>query len=225
MTLARREAESPARLRPTEGGRAPHNLPSRAAKGRLGSDPIEVSRALYSGTMTTSDDGSRPGSLPDHPAMSSADLLARTRTGDVRAWETLCARFVPILQAWALVRSPAGNTLPDVGAIVRSILDRIELVAGTGQREGFFYFTLRQEVGRHLSQPVLPQVAPGRLAAYERRLLELDTFEREAIVLHLELQRDFETIAVDLAVSSADEARRIFEKACLKLAKEMGHEH
>jgi RNA polymerase sigma-70 factor (ECF subfamily) len=194
-------------------------------------------------------EGQMPGlaAMPDDPE-SSLSLLRRAQAGDRQALDDLLARYLPRLQRWASGRMPIGiRTMNDTGDIVQeAVINAVKHFSGIELRtEGAFLAYLRQSVnnriidqyrrhGRHPKRDELPEdaVAPGTnpLEAaigaeahelYESALASLRDEDREAIVLRLEFDLDFEEIAAQLGKPTAAAARMAVVRAIGRLSEAM----
>jgi len=190
----------------------------------------------------------RPG---PRPLDSTVELLARVRRGDQEALEALINRFLPALRRWARGRLPsAARGLLDTqdvvqDTVVRALghIDRFE-----SRHEGALQAYLRQAVLNricdearraarrpvgaelHESQPfegASPlDIAIGRegVSRYEAALQRLRPIDREAIIGRIELQHDYEELAVMLDKPNADAARMTVKRALARLLEQMDHE-
>lgn len=188
----------------------------------------------------------RGGADPD--LTSTIDLLARVRAGDQGALETLLARTVPALRRWARGRLPrnvrgALDTQDLVQDTVVQTMRRLD--SFEPHHEGALQAYLRQailnrikdEIRRHnrhgahvplderqrdgAESPLEIAIGRQRLAKYERALAQLRPSEREAIVARLELQYDYEQLALALGKPTANAARVALKRAVVRLLEEM----
>jgi RNA polymerase sigma-70 factor (ECF subfamily) len=192
-----------------------------------------------------------PGGPPPPPAfdgVSTLDLLERARSGDERALEELCGRYLPRLRRWATGRLPRhARGLLDTDDLVQDSLLRTvrRLDSLRAEREGSLQVYLRQvilnrirdaarrpRVVQSMPDEGLPQgvggVSPleevvGRetLERYEAALDRLRPEDREAVVARIELGGTYEELAGVLAKPSADAARMAIGRALARLAEEM----
>jgi RNA polymerase sigma-70 factor (ECF subfamily) len=192
-----------------------------------------------------------PGRNPPQPETlaaleSTAALLALVRGGDAAARERLCARYLPMLTAWAHGRLPGhARALTDTDDLAQVVLmralasiDRFE-----PRREGAFVAYLRRALlnavrdevrraARERSDPMeletLPAAEPsaiereiGRetLEAYEAALALLSDEAREAVILRIEFGYSYPEIASALDRPSADAARMLVTRSVVRLAE------
>jgi len=184
------------------------------------------------------------------PLDSTVELLTRVRAGDSGALETLFQRSLPPLRRWARGRLPiSARGALDTQDLVQDTLlkalrrlDRFE-----SRHEGAFQAYLRQavlnritdEVRRvarhpaatledtHPSDAASPlDIAIGRqgVARYEAALQQLRPADREAIIGRLELQHDYEELAVILGKPNANAARVAVTRALARLLEHLDHE-
>jgi RNA polymerase sigma factor (sigma-70 family) len=188
-----------------------------------------------------------PGT-PPNPLESTHELLSLVRQGDRDALERLYARCVPPLRRWARGRLPAAargaldtqDLVQDT--VVNSLrrLDRFE-----SRHEGALQAYLRQavlnrirdEARRFTRRPVPTEltdsyqseaaspldIAIGRegVARYEAALQRLRPADREAIVGRLELQYDYQELAVILGKPNANAARVAVTRALGRLMEQL----
>jgi RNA polymerase sigma-70 factor (ECF subfamily) len=185
-------------------------------------------------------------SEPSPDLESTAALLAQVRGGDPDARERLCARYLPMLTAWAHGRLPGrARSLADTDDLAQTVLMRAlaSLDRFEPRREGAFVAYLRRillnavrdEVRRSARERV-DDVAPERLAhpepsalelaigrdaleAYEAALAALPEEAREAVVLRIEFGYSYPEIAAALERPSADAARMTVTRALVRLAE------
>jgi RNA polymerase sigma-70 factor (ECF subfamily) len=183
------------------------------------------------------------------PALeSTAALLSQVRGGDSAARERLCARYLPMLRAWAHGRLPPHSRgLADTDDLAQIVLiraldavDRFE-----PRREGAFVAYLRRILlnavrdelrrsARERATGVEPEtlVQPGpsvleqaigheMIERYEEALANLSEENREAVILRLEFGYGYAEIAAALERPSPDAARMMVARSLLRLAEEM----
>lgn len=177
-------------------------------------------------------------------------MIARAKSGDRKALDTLMARYRPRLERWASGRLPANaRSLLDTGDLVQETLikaleslDRFE-VRGPGLFQAYvrqaILNRIRDQVRwarRRPTEEVSDQVegttpSPLELAIgaevldrYERGLARLSDEDRRLIHLRLELDFSYEEIAAITERGSSDAARKATQRAMHKLAGIMGHE-
>ena len=179
---------------------------------------------------------------------STFHLLDRARAGDQAALERLFERHVKPLQRWARGRLPRwARDLADTDDLVQDTLvqtfKRIEVFEP--RRVGALQAYLRQAVlnrirdelrrkgrqpdvtgldGLELDRAESPlEQAIGREAveAYEKALERLKPEEREAIIARVELGYSYEELALMLDKPTSDAARKMAQRALVRLAEEM----
>jgi RNA polymerase sigma-70 factor, ECF subfamily len=186
--------------------------------------------------------------LPAGGPESSLDLLARAQNGDAEALDGLIARYLPRLQRWASGRLPDwARDLAETQDLVQETvvqafkhIDRFE-VRGEGALQAYLRQALmnriRSEIRRVARRPATSELdskaedaspsplerAVGAQAVdrYERALGELRPEEREAIVGRIELGLSYPELAEALGKPTPNAARMAFERALLRLAKQM----
>lgn len=189
---------------------------------------------------------SREGAVP--PLERTLDLLERIRDGDPRARERLFARFLPLLTAWAHERLPRGaRDLAETDDLVQVTLARAlrRLDRFEHRGEGAFLAYLRQillnatrdEVRRAVQRrphetideqhpdpspsPLERVVGRDTLERYEHALQHLDTAQREAVILKVEMGYSNAELAEALGRPSVDAARVFVARALVALAEAM----
>lgn len=186
---------------------------------------------------------------PTRDAASTHELLERARGGDRAALDGLLERYRPRVRRFAHGRLPTNaRSLADTEDLVQNAL----LAAATRldelrlERAHSFHSYLRQtvlnEVRDHLRRqqrrptaqalaedhqdpgPSPLELAIGReqLERYETALAQLSAEEREAVVARLELGCAYAEVAEALGKPSADAARMLVARACLRLARLLG---
>jgi RNA polymerase sigma-70 factor (ECF subfamily) len=182
---------------------------------------------------------------------TTVELLTRARAGDGAALEILFARCLPPLRRWARGRLPVGargalDTQDLVQDTVLHALKRLDQFES--RHEGALQAYLRQAVlnrirdeARKLSRRPAPaelddaqpspaasplDIAVGRegVERYEAALQRLRPIDREAIVGRLELQYDYEELAVLLNKPNGNAARVAVTRALVRLLELMDHE-
>jgi RNA polymerase sigma-70 factor (ECF subfamily) len=176
---------------------------------------------------------------------ATGELLRRVRGGDLDARERLIRHYVPLLQRWARGRLPAGaRNLVETDDLVQVTLIRAmnRMESFEPRREGAFLAYLRKillnlvreqaRIGaRHAAEPISERLADPRAAADEGDHAVLDRYEaalekmsdrpRQAAILRLEFGYSYAQIAEAVGCPTADGARKIVERAMLRLATEM----
>jgi RNA polymerase sigma factor (sigma-70 family) len=179
---------------------------------------------------------------------TTTELLTRVRQGDHAALEALLERTVPALRRWARGRLPrsvrgALDTQDLVQETVVQTMRRLE--SFEPHHEGALQAYLRQAIlnrirdeirkhnrhGAHVplddrqpdgaASPLQIAIGAERLEKYERALTRLRPSEREAIVARLELQYDYEQLALALGKPTANAARVALKRAVARLLEEM----
>jgi len=176
------------------------------------------------------------------------ELIDAYRVGDIAARDQLIERCLPLLQRWARGRLPSyGRSLADTDDIVQVSLMRAlnNLKNFDAQRPGALLSYLRtilmnavrEEIRRTRNQHIAPDLSHEpvdggqsvlerligleQLQAYENGLQQINSRQREAIILRLEFGLSFPEIALELQVSSPDAARMLVSRGLIKLAELM----
>jgi RNA polymerase sigma-70 factor (ECF subfamily) len=184
------------------------------------------------------------------PGTSTVELLGRARGGDAAALEELFARCLPPLRRWARGRLPAGarGLLETQDLVQDTVLNALRhLERFDSRHEGALQAYLRQAVlnrirdearrlARRPGQVELPESAPSDAASpldvaigrqgverYEAALQRLRPADREAIVGRLELQYDYQELALVLGKPNANAARVAVTRALSRLVEQMDH--
>ena len=188
---------------------------------------------------------------PDDELIATIDLLRRAKHGDAAALDSLMARYIPRLRAWASGRLPMR---------ARGMFDTSDLVQETRRRtfEGFDRFEIRGPGGfqAYVRSAVLNRIrdevrradrrpgpdgvpesiedrtpSPLEMAIgadvvdrYERALATLTEEERQLLHLKIELDYDHDEIARLTGRASRDAARMAVSRALKRLAEAMGHD-
>ena len=189
-----------------------------------------------------------PDRIPTNPLESTQQLLDLVRQGDRDALERLYARCVPPLRRWARGRLPAAargalDTQDLVQDTVVNSLRRLEQFES--RHEGALQAYLRQAVlnriwdearrfSRHPAPTELSEsfqseaaspldIAIGRegVARYEAALQRLRPSDREAIIGRLELQHDYQELALILGKPNANAARVAVTRALARLMEQL----
>jgi RNA polymerase sigma-70 factor (ECF subfamily) len=181
---------------------------------------------------------------------SSIQLLARAQGGDDTALNDLLARYLPRLRKWASGRLPGtARGLLDTEDVVQETvvkalrrLDTME-IRGDGALQAYLRQALANrftdlyrhhrrapDVGLAGSDLPAPDPSPleqtiGSEAAerYEAALGRLKADDREAVILRVEMDCDYDEIARALTKQSAASARMAVSRALSGLALEMRH--
>lgn len=186
--------------------------------------------------------------IPTNPLESTQQLLDLVRQGDRDALERLYARCVPPLRRWARGRLPAAargalDTQDLVQDTVVNSLRRLEQFES--RHEGALQAYLRQAVlnrirdeARRFTRRPAPtelsdslqsdaasplDIAIGRegVARYEAALQRLRPSDREAIIGRLELQHDYQELALILGKPNANAARVAVTRALARLMEQL----
>jgi len=179
---------------------------------------------------------------------STAELVARVKSGDAHALDDLCARYLQPLRRWASGRLPRwSRDMSDTDDLVQeTVIRAVRRMDGFEPRHpGALQAYLRQaivnrirdEVRRHQRQPQradLDENAPAAEASplqdaigheaverYEAALARLRADDRDAIIARIELDHGYEQVATDLGKPSAAAARMAVGRALVRLAAEM----
>lgn len=179
---------------------------------------------------------------------ATVELLTRVREGDRAALDRLLARCLPPLKRWAHGRLPGHvRDMQDTADLVQDTviaalrhLDHFE-----ARHEGALQAYLRQALAnrirdvlrRHARRPLraeLPdQIEHGgespleavlgaeKLARYEEALARLRPADREILIAKLELQYDYDQLAVACGKPSANAARVAVSRALRRLVEEL----
>ncbi len=186
--------------------------------------------------------------IPANPLESTQQLLDLVRQGDRDALERLYTRCLPPLRRWARGRLPAAargalDTQDLVQDTVVNSLRRLDQF--DSRHEGALQAYLRQAVlnrirdeARRFSRRPAPtelsesfqseaasplDIAIGRegVARYEAALQRLRPSDREAIIGRLELQHDYQELALILGKPNANAARVAVTRALARLMEQM----
>jgi len=184
-------------------------------------------------------------------AESSFALVCRAHSGDGRALDELCARYLPRLQRWAHGRLPSWargslDTHDLVQDTFAQVIKRIEEFEP--RHEGAFQAYLRQTLLNRVrdqirraqrklpaepldsAEPALDpsplEEAIGReaLERYESALERLKPEDREAIIARIEMGYTHAEVADALGKPSPAAAQMAVNRALVRLAKEMSRE-
>ena len=188
-----------------------------------------------------------PGT-PSNPLESTHELLSLVRQGDRDALERLYARCLPPLRRWARGRLPtaARGALDTQDLVQDTIVNSLRRLDRFDSRhEGALQAYLRQavlnrirdEARRFTRRPAAAEltesykseaaspldIAIGRegVARYEAALQQLRPADREAIIGRLELQYDYQELAVILGKPNANAARVAVTRALARLMEHL----
>ena len=210
-----------------------------------------MSSALDSGYHRATSDMSADPPRPASGLETTQDLLVRAHAGDREALDLLFARCLPPLRRWARGRLPlAARAMLDTQDLVQETLlhTLARLEHFESRHEGALQAYLRQavlnrirdearRVGRRPAQAELADSQPSEAASpldiaigrqgverYEAALAKLRPTDREAIVGRLEMQYDYQELAVILGKPNANAARVAVTRALARLLEHMDHE-
>jgi RNA polymerase sigma-70 factor, ECF subfamily len=193
---------------------------------------------------------SAPGQPAPLAPEATVDLLNRIRTGDEAALETLLQRCIPALRRWAHGRLPgsARGMLETADLVQDAVVASIRRLDGFEVRhQGALQAYFRQAVMNRIRDLVrqqhrrpnrtdlpdqMPDACPSPLdqairsenvARYELAIHRLNAADREAIIGRIELQYEYEELAVVLNKPTPAAARMAVMRAMKRLADEMRH--
>lgn len=183
---------------------------------------------------------------------SSFALVERACSGDERALDELCARYLPRLQRWAHGRLPAWargaldtqdlvqETLTNVAQRIRNFEPHHKAAFQAYLRQALLN-RVRDQIRRAHRRPppdpldsARPSTEPSPLEAaigrqalerYEDALQRLKPHDRHAIILRLELGCPLDEVAEALNKKSVAAAHIAVSRALVRLVKEMSHSH
>jgi RNA polymerase sigma-70 factor (ECF subfamily) len=186
--------------------------------------------------------------IPANSLESTQQLLDLVRQGDRDALERLFARCLPPLRRWARGRLPAAarGALDTQDLVQDTVVNSLRRLDHFDSRhEGALQAYLRQAVlnrirdearrfSRHPAPAELSEsfqsgaaspldIAIGRegVARYEAALQRLRPSDREAIIGRLELQHDYQELALILGKPNANAARVAVTRALARLMEQM----
>ena len=189
-----------------------------------------------------------PGNGTRGDLASTADLVARARLGDQRAFEHLFARHYPALRRWASGRLPArARDLADTDDLVQDALHetfkRIGALEmrGVGSLHAYLRKAILNRVRDHVrtagrrpdrtgldaveaigdQSPLELAIGREALACYERALARLRPAEQEAIIGRVELGFTYKELAESMGSPSSEAARKAAQRALVRLVEEM----
>jgi RNA polymerase sigma factor (sigma-70 family) len=180
-------------------------------------------------------------------AMASIELLSRARSGDEKALNDLCARYLPRLQKWAHGRLPSwARGAIDTHDLVQDAIAQVIQRLGSFEprHDGAFQAFLRTALLNRIRDeirrahrrptdalasdrpadgpsPIEEAIGSEALARYEAALQRLKAADREAIIARIELGLPYTEVARALRKPSVAAAHVAVSRALLKLAKEM----
>jgi RNA polymerase sigma-70 factor, ECF subfamily len=189
-----------------------------------------------------------PDPRPANPLESTQQLLDLVRQGDRDALERLYARCLPPLRRWARGRLPsaARGALDTQDLVQDTVVNSLRRLDQFDSRhEGALQAYLRQavlnrirdEARRFSRRPVQAElsesfqseaaspldIAIGRegVERYEAALQRLRPVDREAIIGRLELQHDYQELAIILGKPNANAARVAVTRALARLMEQL----
>ena len=189
---------------------------------------------------------------PDGPfdLESTTELISRARAGHADALDRLFARLYPPLRRWTRGRLPGwARDLADTEDLVQeALVQTFKRLGefeprGAGALQGYvrqaILNRIRDELRRSGRRPAATafdgtevdgalsplEQAIGRegVERYERSLARLKPRDRDALVARLEMGFDYDELA-DLLDISVPAARKMAERALVRLAAEMKHD-
>lgn len=161
----------------------------------------------------------------------TAELVARSQSGDAAAFAELMERFGPRLSAFLHARlPPAGRALTDTSDALQEI--RLKVWQALPKFEprgiGSFWWFLRQvarnrvtDEWRTAATPQGAAISAEEQELFEEALASVPDPARRAVVLRLELGLDYGGIARDIGYPSPDAARVAIRRALVKVATEI----
>ena len=179
---------------------------------------------------------------------STFSLIERARAGDEQALDRLFARHLRPLQRWAAGRLPKwARDLADTDDLVQDTLLRTfkKIESFEPRRVGALQAYLRNAVLNRLrdelrrkgrapestsldcvevqgaDSPLEAAIGREKVEAYEQALERLKPEEREAIIARVELGDTYQQLAVMLEKPTAEAARKMAQRALVRLAEEM----
>jgi RNA polymerase sigma-70 factor, ECF subfamily len=203
---------------------------------------------VHAATDPIGSHGSTPGGHPVSPLESSAELIARLRSGDLAARDQILGRYLAPLRRWAHGRLPArARGMVDTDDLVQICMIRAlsRLEDFECRHEGAFLAYLRkillnqirEEVRRALRRPEqkeigddlhdcepspLEQTIGKELASrYETALGRLTGDQQQAVVLRVEFGLTYQQVADALDRPTPNAARLLVTRALLRLARLM----
>lgn len=187
---------------------------------------------------------------PENPAQnpeSTAHLLARVRAGDAAARELLARRYIQALRQFAHGRLPAqARGMIDTDDLVQVTLARafqhVETIEPRG--EGAFLAYLRQALINQIrdearrcarrpspteledvpylgASPLDEAIGSEMVEAYEAALAHLESDQREAVVMRIELGFTYPQVAEAQGRVSSNAARMVVARALARVAELM----
>ena len=182
------------------------------------------------------------------PAEATVELLALVKSGDQAALERLVARCMPALSRWAHGRIPrSARGMTETADLVQDVMVKAlrRFEAFESRHQGALQAYLRhavlnriRDVARLHSRlpdhtdiperlldprpsPLDEVIGSENVARYEDALQRLKPADREAIIARLELQYDYDELAIVLGKPSASAARMAVKRAVQRLIAEL----
>lgn len=179
---------------------------------------------------------------------STVDLVARVRDGDQEALEIICLRYLKALNRFAMGRLPQRvRGMVETQDLVAEALEKglSHLAEIDLQREGALMAYLRRILKNLIVDKIrasdrrpavatltddradsalspLDKVLAGeKLELYEQALEYLKPRDAAAIILRVEEQADYDQIAIQLGIPTANAARLTVRRALFRLSHEM----
>jgi RNA polymerase sigma factor (sigma-70 family) len=179
---------------------------------------------------------------------STVDLVARVRRGDQEALEIICLRYLKALNRFAMGRLPQRvRGMVETQDLVAEALEKglSHLAELDLQREGALMAYLRRILKNLIVDKIracdrrpavatltddcadgalspLDKVLAGeKLELYEQALEYLKPRDAAAIILRVEEQADYDQIAIQLGMPTANAARVTVRRALFRLSHEM----
>ena len=179
---------------------------------------------------------------------TTTQLVRDYRQGDQGALDALYHRYMPMLRRWATGRLPTcGRDVAETEDLVQVAFMRAfkQLEKFESERPGAFLSYLRSilmnlirdELRRTKARPQLSSmtqsfqdpaasvveaaVGAETLAQYERALMRLPEQKRFAVMMRVEFDLNYEEIARELDLPSANATRMMITRALVDLAEQM----
>jgi DNA-directed RNA polymerase specialized sigma24 family protein len=180
---------------------------------------------------------------------ATVQLLDRYRRGDASALDRLLERCLPPLQRWAhdrlpqslrgaqetadLVNSAVETTIPQLASfdcphqgalqahLRQAVLDRLRDL-GSQDRQWPPRGRLTNQIAAEDASPLELAIGAENVERYERAFARLAPADRAAIMGRMELQYEYEDLAVALGKPDAQSARTAVMDALKRLSEEMG---
>lgn len=179
---------------------------------------------------------------------TTIELLARAKTGDPAALESLVERSMPPLRRWARGRLPQhARSLQETQDLVQNAVMRAipRLPTFQALHPGALQAFLRQAVANeiideirkaqrrpapvavtdalpsHDASPLEQAIGREGFERYETALAQLAASDREAIIARMELQQSYEEVALALGKPTANAARVAVKRAIERLIRVM----